>query len=162
MNAHHVPRAIADQWAAHTSEIGQHQLARFAVAQRVAGCRIDDFGRDPRAYRVTSAVPVDFSSPGTTARSKSKSSGVLDALHNVHQMAYRVRDALLDGDLTAFGMLLHETWQQKKHYAKSVSTPEIDEAYASWAADDGRFPAVASPLARIPTGPPWWQQAAGR
>lgn len=39
---------------------------------------------------------------------------------------------------------------------------EIDEAYASWAADDGRFPAVASPLARIPTGPPWWQQEGGR
>lgn len=39
---------------------------------------------------------------------------------------------------------------------------EIDEAYASWAADDGRFPAVASPLARIPTGPPWWQQEARR
>jgi D-glycero-alpha-D-manno-heptose-7-phosphate kinase len=65
----------------------------------------------------------------TSQESKSRSSTVLAALRNVHQMAYRVRDALLDGDLTAFGMLLHETWQQKKNYAKSVSTPEIDEAY---------------------------------
>jgi len=66
----------------------------------------------------------------TTEQSKAGASPVLDALHNVHQMAYRVRDALLDGDLTAFGMLLHETWEQKKSYARSVSTPEIDEAYA--------------------------------
>jgi D-glycero-alpha-D-manno-heptose-7-phosphate kinase len=65
----------------------------------------------------------------TTAHSRAGSSPVLDALHSVHQMAYRVRDALLDGDLAAFGTLLHETWQQKKNYAKSVSTPEIDEAY---------------------------------
>jgi len=33
---------------------------------------------------------------------------------------------------------------------------EIDEAHRSWQSDDGRFGSVASDLARIETGPPYW------
>lgn len=36
---------------------------------------------------------------------------------------------------------------------------EIDAAYASWRDDDGRFGTVASPLDRIDTPPPWWQES---
>lgn len=33
---------------------------------------------------------------------------------------------------------------------------EIEEAYRSWQSDDGKFGSVASDLARIETGPPYW------
>ncbi len=36
------------------------------------------------------------------------------------------------------------------------TTAEVDAAYASWQADDGRFGDVASPLARIPAPRPVW------
>ncbi len=38
------------------------------------------------------------------------------------------------------------------------SQAEIDDAYAAWAVGDDRFGRVASPLPRIPVGPPWWQR----
>ena len=34
---------------------------------------------------------------------------------------------------------------------------EIDAAYDSWRANDGRFGKVASPLARVETAPPYWR-----
>ncbi len=37
------------------------------------------------------------------------------------------------------------------------SRAEIDAAYDSWRANDGRFGKVASPLARIETTPPYWR-----
>jgi redox-sensitive bicupin YhaK (pirin superfamily) len=39
------------------------------------------------------------------------------------------------------------------------SHEEIDAAYESWRADDGRFGRVASSLPRIDTAPPWWREA---
>jgi len=35
---------------------------------------------------------------------------------------------------------------------------EIDQAHASWQADDGRFGTVASSLSRIPSRRPFWQE----
>ena len=37
------------------------------------------------------------------------------------------------------------------------SRAEIDEAYDSWTADDGRFGTVSSPLSRIATAAPYWR-----
>jgi hypothetical protein len=34
---------------------------------------------------------------------------------------------------------------------------EIDSAFLSWQADDGRFGQVESALPRIPAPPPYWQ-----
>lgn len=66
----------------------------------------------------------------TNELSKSRSPVVIDALHRVREMSWRIRDALTAGELRVFGELLHETWEQKKRYARSVSNDQIDEAYA--------------------------------
>ena len=55
--------------------------------------------------------------------------GVIEALDKVKAMAHEVRLSLESGDLHAFGELLHQNWQQKKRFAKGISSPRIDEAY---------------------------------
>ena len=64
-----------------------------------------------------------------TASSRQQEPPVIEALHRVKVLAYDVRRALEQGDLHAFGDLLHENWEQKKRFANGVSNPEIDEAY---------------------------------
>ena len=54
---------------------------------------------------------------------------VLQALDNIKRAAYGIRDALMKGDLEAFGELLHEEWVNKRATSPSVSTPFIDSAY---------------------------------
>lgn len=64
-----------------------------------------------------------------TESSRRKDATVVEALHRVKEMAYEVRDTLKRGDLTGYGELLHENWQQKKRFAEGISNPFIDESY---------------------------------
>ncbi len=51
---------------------------------------------------------------------------VLKAMGN---MAYVARDALLAGDVTLLGELLHESWQLKKRLASKITNGSLDEMY---------------------------------
>jgi D-glycero-alpha-D-manno-heptose-7-phosphate kinase len=55
--------------------------------------------------------------------------GVLDAMHNVKQNAYKMREALLADDLTRFGNLLDDAWIQKRRMNSKISNEKIDAAY---------------------------------
>ncbi|MBO0911588.1 MAG: GHMP kinase [Acidobacteria bacterium] len=60
----------------------------------------------------------------------------LRALHQIKELAYRMRDALKAGDLGYFASLLDESWQAKKKMAARISNDRIDRAYAA-AIDSG-------------------------
>lgn len=55
--------------------------------------------------------------------------GVIAALDALKAQAYRMRDALVAGDLDGFGRLLGEAWDFKKNLAKNISNPAIDRYY---------------------------------
>jgi D-glycero-alpha-D-manno-heptose-7-phosphate kinase len=46
------------------------------------------------------------------------------------ELAVAMKDALLRGQLTAFGELLGTAWEYKKLMSPKITTPMIDEAYA--------------------------------
>ena len=47
----------------------------------------------------------------------------------VSDIAQRMRDNLLRGNLTGFGKLLHETWELKKRYSPGATSAKLDEIY---------------------------------
>jgi D-glycero-alpha-D-manno-heptose-7-phosphate kinase len=53
----------------------------------------------------------------------------LEALHEIRELAYRMRDALQRGELRAFASMLHESWQAKKKVCGKISNRHIDLAY---------------------------------
>jgi D-glycero-alpha-D-manno-heptose-7-phosphate kinase len=55
---------------------------------------------------------------------------VLQALHNIKQVAVEVQKCLESGDLAEFARLLDHSWRQKRRLAPSLSTSFIDECYA--------------------------------
>jgi D-glycero-alpha-D-manno-heptose-7-phosphate kinase len=55
---------------------------------------------------------------------------VLQALHNIKQVAVDVQKCLERGDLDEFARLLHYSWQEKRRLAPGLSTGFIDECYA--------------------------------
>jgi D-glycero-alpha-D-manno-heptose-7-phosphate kinase len=69
----------------------------------------------------------------STAKHESKA---LDALHRIKELAYRMRDALKAGDLTAFARMLDESWQAKKRVSSKISNSRIDTLY-ELAVDNG-------------------------
>ena len=54
---------------------------------------------------------------------------VLQALHNIKQVAVDVQTCLERGDLDEFARLLHYAWQEKRRLAPNLSTGFIDECY---------------------------------
>jgi D-glycero-alpha-D-manno-heptose-7-phosphate kinase len=54
----------------------------------------------------------------------------LHALHAVRHLAVRMREALQEGKLNAFGTMLDEAWQAKKRVSSKISTSRIDELYS--------------------------------
>jgi D-glycero-alpha-D-manno-heptose-7-phosphate kinase len=56
-------------------------------------------------------------------------SSVVDSLHRTRELGYRVREALEQGDLEQFGLLLDEHWQNKKRRSTAISDPMIDDWY---------------------------------
>ncbi len=54
---------------------------------------------------------------------------VLQALHNIKQVALDMQTCLERGDLDEFARLLHYSWEQKRRLAPGLSTGFIDECY---------------------------------
>ena len=54
---------------------------------------------------------------------------VVDSLHRTKELGYRIKEALEEGDLDRFGLLLDEHWQNKKRRSGSISNPQIDQWY---------------------------------
>ena len=54
---------------------------------------------------------------------------VLQALHNIKQVAIEVQACLEQGDLEEFARLLDYSWQEKRRLAPGLSTGFIDECY---------------------------------
>ncbi len=58
-----------------------------------------------------------------------RSGSAVDALHEVRALASRMRAALENGKLNAFGAMLDEAWQAKKQVSSKISTSRIDQLY---------------------------------
>jgi D-glycero-alpha-D-manno-heptose-7-phosphate kinase len=54
---------------------------------------------------------------------------VVDSLHQTKELGYRVKEALEQGDLERFGLLLGEHWQNKKRRSGKINSPQIDDWY---------------------------------
>jgi D-glycero-alpha-D-manno-heptose-7-phosphate kinase len=55
--------------------------------------------------------------------------GVMEAMSRMKTLAIEAKDALVTGQLSVLGDILHEEWTQKKRTADSVTTPHIEEMY---------------------------------
>lgn len=58
-----------------------------------------------------------------------KNTKSIDAMHNLKDQAQQMKEALLRGDLSHIGEILHYGWQNKKQMANSISNSLIDSIY---------------------------------
>ncbi len=60
---------------------------------------------------------------------KDREESVLQALHNIKQVALEMQVCLESGDLETFASLLHYSWEEKRRLAPGLTTTQIDEWY---------------------------------
>ncbi len=63
------------------------------------------------------------------ASSRRRQGAAVESLHHIRRLAERMRQALEEGDLRQFGLLLHEGWEHKKKISSKISNPAIDRMY---------------------------------
>ncbi len=59
----------------------------------------------------------------------SGNTATLESLHETKRIGYGVRDALIEGDLDQFGLLLDQHWQNKKKRSTNMTNTDIDRWY---------------------------------
>jgi D-glycero-alpha-D-manno-heptose-7-phosphate kinase len=62
-------------------------------------------------------------------RSAVKDKEMIENLHFVKQLGYKIRDALQEGDVQDFGILMKTHWQWKKERSPKMTTAKIDAMY---------------------------------
>lgn len=67
---------------------------------------------------------------------KNNETEVLESLRFLKDLAYRMKDSLVKGDITNVAMMLDESWKYKKNLAKSVTNDAIEKIY-SFALENG-------------------------
>ena len=67
----------------------------------------------------------------TESKTKKKTDklSAIEAMHRIKKIGYHVKQTLIDGDVDAFGQLLHEHWTVKKSISTHMSNPQIDNWY---------------------------------
>lgn len=63
-------------------------------------------------------------------KTKMRDQGMIDNLHYVKELGFRIKETLIEGDLLQFGRLMHEHWEHKKQRSGGMSNPEIDRWYS--------------------------------
>jgi D-glycero-alpha-D-manno-heptose-7-phosphate kinase len=58
-----------------------------------------------------------------------KDSTVVDSLHRTKELGYRIKEALEQGDVERFGLMLEEHWQNKKRRSTKISDARLDRWY---------------------------------
>jgi D-glycero-alpha-D-manno-heptose-7-phosphate kinase len=62
-------------------------------------------------------------------KSKSNNRAMIENLHFTKNLGIRSKDALIKGDTSQFGNLMHEHWEHKKSRSSGMTSKFIDEAY---------------------------------
>jgi D-glycero-alpha-D-manno-heptose-7-phosphate kinase len=62
-------------------------------------------------------------------RSQEGDQAMLENLHLTKELGLRSRDLLVDGDLEAYGELMHEHWENKRRRSEGMANERIDQLY---------------------------------
>ncbi len=98
-------------------ELENHLMMFYTSIERDANVIL---GEQSRKITESADAPAQTAQPVRTAT---------EAMHRIKAIGYSVKDALLAGDVTAFGRLMHEHWEVKKSVSTKMSNPQIDEWY---------------------------------
>lgn len=62
---------------------------------------------------------------------KQERSDAIQAAHSIKSISYKMKEAILRGEVYKIGELLHQSWSDKKRMSTAISNPQLDELYKS-------------------------------
>lgn len=129
----HKPIGKQDQYIASFGGLTVLEIAREGTVTvsraNVSDSTLDDLQRNLLIfYTGTDRSSLDILSEQSRGAAQ-PASPVVESLHAIKEMGYRIREYIEEGDLTSFGLLLDQHWQHKKKLSSRVTSPHLDALY---------------------------------
>jgi D-glycero-alpha-D-manno-heptose-7-phosphate kinase len=100
------------------------RLPGWVYADFLANTHIYFIGNARSAESILSTQNQAMMQPGTEAHRQTS-----DRLNQIKELGYRILEAVREGRLDDFGLMLDEHWQAKKRLSSKISLPQIDRLY---------------------------------
>jgi D-glycero-alpha-D-manno-heptose-7-phosphate kinase len=96
---------------------------------RVDDSVIDDLNRNLLMFYTNTQRSANEILSGQSRGVQQGRQDVVESMHTIKEIGYKVLDAVESGNLTDVGLLFDEHWQYKKKISKKMSNPHFDELY---------------------------------
>jgi D-glycero-alpha-D-manno-heptose-7-phosphate kinase len=109
-------------------EIDQQGHVAVRSAQ-ISESRLDDLNRNLLTFYTKTSRSADEILTRQNAGVTNEDGSILESLHYIKEIGYRMLDAIESGNLTDVGLLFDEHWKYKKRISDKISNPWFDEIY---------------------------------
>jgi D-glycero-alpha-D-manno-heptose-7-phosphate kinase len=109
-------------------EIGKDGNVHVRSA-KIGNSTMDDLNRNLLMFYTGTSRNADTILSEQTAGAKEKKSNVLESLHYIKEIGYKVLEGVESGNITDVGLLFDKHWQYKKRISTKISNPWFDKIY---------------------------------
>jgi len=60
---------------------------------------------------------------------KANENNIIESMHSIKEIGYKIKNSLLNDDIDSFGYLLHSHWTEKRRISEQMSNSNIDKWY---------------------------------
>lgn len=90
---------------------------------------IDDLNRNLLMFYTHTSRSADEILSEQSRGAKEEKKNVVESMHAIKEIGYKILGALESGNLTEVGLLLDDHWQHKKRISSKMSNPRFNEIY---------------------------------
>jgi len=103
---------------------------------QVSETTIEDLNRNLLMFYTNTSRSANKILSEQSKGAKDEKKNVVDSMHYIKEIGYKILEAVETGNLTDVGLLFDEHWQHKKKISNKISNPHFDQIY-SIAKDSG-------------------------
>jgi D-glycero-alpha-D-manno-heptose-7-phosphate kinase len=109
-------------------EIDREGKVKVRVAE-VDDFTADELNRNLVMFYTGTTRSADKILSEQTRGAQKDEKAVVESLHNIKEIGYKVLEAVESGNITDVGLLFDEHWRHKKRMSRDMTTPWLDEVY---------------------------------
>lgn len=95
----------------------------------VSNATIDDLNRNMLMFYTHTSRSADEILSEQSKGAKEEKKNVVDNMHYIKELGYKILDAVESGNITAVGIMFDQHWQHKKRISTKMTNPHFDRIY---------------------------------
>jgi D-glycero-alpha-D-manno-heptose-7-phosphate kinase len=127
------PIGKQDQYLAAFGGLTVLDIGRDGVVQvrqaRADAARLEDLNRNLLMFYTHTSRSADQILAEQSQGAQTRQANVVESMHEIKEIGYRILEAVETGNLTDVGLLFHRHWEHKRRISTRMSNPHFDAIY---------------------------------